>query len=351
MSQMHPAVAPARAARNRWRRVTASAARADTTCPPCPRGRTDHPTIAMRRRRSTGQRRPGRARRPGRRRRRTCRRPAGTDSGGGALPAAPARVRRPGRAPGRRAPAPAAGAPGGPGRAPHAAARQPQPGDVAAPGAGPAGAADPAAPRRRGRHRSAWPAGRAASTPTATARTAGTPSRASATTWSRSSARSPRSATAGLRHHRNEDAFAVSRHRPARRLPGRRRDRLRRRVLGDPPRRGLRRRAPSAANEALLAALPRGTHPQQAMHEAIVAAAAAVNSLAAETRPGHGARPAPPSERPGLHHRRRRRRPAVCWSSAGSATAAPTGCPTTAAARPPGSPRTTRGRRRWSRRA
>jgi serine/threonine protein phosphatase PrpC len=40
--------------------------------------------------------------------------------------------------------------------------------------------------------------------------------------------------------------------------------------------------ASRAALESLLAALPRGTHPQQAMHEAIVAAAHAVNSLADE---------------------------------------------------------------------
>lgn len=38
-----------------------------------------------------------------------------------------------------------------------------------------------------------------------------------------------------------------------------------------------------AANEALLDALPRGAHPQEAMHEAILAAADAVNALAPET--------------------------------------------------------------------
>jgi serine/threonine protein phosphatase PrpC len=38
--------------------------------------------------------------------------------------------------------------------------------------------------------------------------------------------------------------------------------------------------ASHAANESLLAALPLGTHPQQAMHEAIVAASEAVNALA-----------------------------------------------------------------------
>ncbi|MFE1951919.1 protein phosphatase 2C domain-containing protein, partial [Streptomyces sp. NPDC059524] len=40
--------------------------------------------------------------------------------------------------------------------------------------------------------------------------------------------------------------------------------------------------ASRAANEALHESLPRGTHPQQALHEAIVAAADAVNALAAE---------------------------------------------------------------------
>ncbi|MFJ7899432.1 PP2C family serine/threonine-protein phosphatase [Streptomyces sp. NPDC096198] len=85
----------------------------------------------------------------------------------------------------------------------------------------------------------------------------------------------------GLRHHRNEDAFALSRS-----------------VLPDgsaalvtvvcdgvssatrPDDASLA--AARAANEALLAALPCGTHPQQAMHDAIVAASGAVNALAAE---------------------------------------------------------------------
>ncbi len=83
----------------------------------------------------------------------------------------------------------------------------------------------------------------------------------------------------GLRHHRNEDAFAVS----ATALPD-----------GSPAVVAIvcdgvssasrpdeaSAAAASAANEFLLAALPRGTHPQQAMHEAIVAAAESVNSLA-----------------------------------------------------------------------
>ncbi|MEU3917744.1 protein phosphatase 2C domain-containing protein [Streptomyces sp. NPDC029004] len=89
----------------------------------------------------------------------------------------------------------------------------------------------------------------------------------------------------GLRHHRNEDSFAVS----STALPD-----------GSPAVVAIvcdgvssatrpdeaSEAAASAANELLLATLPRGTHPQQAMHEAIVAAADAVNSLA--TDPGEG---------------------------------------------------------------
>ncbi|MFF9507518.1 protein phosphatase 2C domain-containing protein [Streptomyces sp. NPDC014724] len=85
----------------------------------------------------------------------------------------------------------------------------------------------------------------------------------------------------GLRHHRNEDAFAVS----TTALPD-----------GSPAVVAIvcdgvssasrpdeaSAAAASAANEALLESLPRGTHPQQAMHEAIVAAAESVNSLAQE---------------------------------------------------------------------
>ncbi|MYT36800.1 serine/threonine-protein phosphatase [Streptomyces sp. SID8356] len=83
----------------------------------------------------------------------------------------------------------------------------------------------------------------------------------------------------GLRHHRNEDSFAVS----STALPD-----------GSPAVVAIvcdgvssasrpdeaSAAAAGAANEALLESLPRGTHPQQAMHEAIVAAAEAVNSLA-----------------------------------------------------------------------
>jgi serine/threonine protein phosphatase PrpC len=83
----------------------------------------------------------------------------------------------------------------------------------------------------------------------------------------------------GLRHHRNEDAFAIS----STALPD-----------GSPAVVAIvcdgvssatrpdeaSLAASRAANEALLAALPLGTHPQQAMHEAIIAASEAVNSLA-----------------------------------------------------------------------
>lgn len=85
----------------------------------------------------------------------------------------------------------------------------------------------------------------------------------------------------GLRHHRNEDAFGLGTA-----------------VLPDsspaivaivcdgvssatrPDDASLA--ASRVASEALLAALPHGTHPQQAMHEAIVAASHAVNALAEE---------------------------------------------------------------------
>lgn len=86
----------------------------------------------------------------------------------------------------------------------------------------------------------------------------------------------------GLRHHRNEDSFAVS----TTALPD-----------GSPAVVAIvcdgvssasrpdeaSAAAATAANESLLESLPRGVHPQQAMHEAIVAAAASVDSLAAET--------------------------------------------------------------------
>ncbi|MDT0439965.1 PP2C family serine/threonine-protein phosphatase [Streptomyces doudnae] len=85
----------------------------------------------------------------------------------------------------------------------------------------------------------------------------------------------------GLRHHRNEDAFAIA----ACALPD-----------GSPASVAIvcdgvssatrpddaSLAASRAASRSLLAALPRGTHPQQAMHEAIVAASHAVDALAAE---------------------------------------------------------------------
>ncbi|MCX4969336.1 protein phosphatase 2C domain-containing protein [Streptomyces sp. NBC_00654] len=85
----------------------------------------------------------------------------------------------------------------------------------------------------------------------------------------------------GLRHHRNEDSFAVS----STALPD-----------GSPAVVAIvcdgvssasrpdeaSAAAASCANEALLESLPRGTHPQQAMHDAIIAASEAVNALAQE---------------------------------------------------------------------
>ncbi|MFB7451578.1 protein phosphatase 2C domain-containing protein [Streptomyces sp. NPDC056194] len=85
----------------------------------------------------------------------------------------------------------------------------------------------------------------------------------------------------GLRHHRNEDAFAVA----STTLPDGSPATLA--IVCDGVSSATRpdeasAAAAEAAGASLLAALPRGTHPQQAMHEAIVAAAEAVNSLAEE---------------------------------------------------------------------
>ncbi|MFF7975638.1 protein phosphatase 2C domain-containing protein [Streptomyces sp. NPDC007905] len=85
----------------------------------------------------------------------------------------------------------------------------------------------------------------------------------------------------GLRHHRNEDAFSVGHTALPDGSPA---------VLAivcDGVSSATRpdeasAAAAQAAGDTLLAALPRGTHPQQAMHEAIVAAAQAVNALAEE---------------------------------------------------------------------
>lgn len=84
----------------------------------------------------------------------------------------------------------------------------------------------------------------------------------------------------GLRHHRNEDAFAVS----STALPDGSPAVIA--IVCDGVSSATRpddasAAAATTANESLLDSLPRGAHPQQAMHEAIVAAAEAVNSLAA----------------------------------------------------------------------
>ncbi|MFG2117850.1 PP2C family serine/threonine-protein phosphatase [Streptomyces sp. NPDC048710] len=85
----------------------------------------------------------------------------------------------------------------------------------------------------------------------------------------------------GLRHHRNEDAFTVG-HTA---LPDGAPAALA--IVCDGVSSATRpdeasTAAAQAAGDTLLAALPRGTHPQQAMHEAIVAAAQAVNALVEE---------------------------------------------------------------------
>ncbi|MFF4319925.1 protein phosphatase 2C domain-containing protein [Streptomyces sp. NPDC001568] len=86
----------------------------------------------------------------------------------------------------------------------------------------------------------------------------------------------------GLRHHRNEDSFAVS----ATALPDGSAATVA--IVCDGVSSASRpddasAAAARAANEALLDALPRGAHPQEAMHGAILAAATAVNALAPET--------------------------------------------------------------------
>ncbi|MFE0510598.1 PP2C family serine/threonine-protein phosphatase [Streptomyces sp. NPDC058964] len=85
----------------------------------------------------------------------------------------------------------------------------------------------------------------------------------------------------GLRHHRNEDAFAIG-HTV---LPDGSSASVA--IVCDGVSSATRAddaslAASQAAGESLLAALPRGTHPQQAMHEAIIVAAQAVNALAEE---------------------------------------------------------------------
>ncbi|MFE0255237.1 PP2C family serine/threonine-protein phosphatase [Streptomyces sp. NPDC059010] len=85
----------------------------------------------------------------------------------------------------------------------------------------------------------------------------------------------------GLRHHRNEDAFAVD----CTALPDGRPAVVA--VVCDGVSSATRpddasMAASRAASESLLTALPRGTHPQQALHDAIIAASNAVNALANE---------------------------------------------------------------------
>ncbi|MEU3604191.1 PP2C family serine/threonine-protein phosphatase [Streptomyces sp. NPDC035033] len=91
----------------------------------------------------------------------------------------------------------------------------------------------------------------------------------------------------GLRHHRNEDSFAVV----ETALPGGRPATVA--IVCDGVSSAHRpdeasAAAARAAGRVLDEALPRGTHPQQAMHEAIVAAAEAVTALARTGGPEDG---------------------------------------------------------------
>ncbi|MER6910785.1 protein phosphatase 2C domain-containing protein [Streptomyces sp. NPDC000594] len=100
----------------------------------------------------------------------------------------------------------------------------------------------------------------------------------------------------GRRHHRNEDAFAVS----VTALPDGSPATVA--VVCDGVSSATRpdeasRAAARTADELLLAALPRGVHPQQAMRDAILAAGAAVNDLAKQ--PPSGGDPRTPEP----HHR------------------------------------------------
>ncbi|MCC8340933.1 protein phosphatase 2C domain-containing protein [Streptomyces sp. R1] len=85
----------------------------------------------------------------------------------------------------------------------------------------------------------------------------------------------------GLRHHRNEDAFSVG----CTALPDGAPASVA--IVCDGVSSATRPddaslAASRAAGDSLLGALPRGTHPQQAMHDAILAASRAVNALADE---------------------------------------------------------------------
>ncbi|MFE5590390.1 PP2C family serine/threonine-protein phosphatase [Streptomyces sp. NPDC056549] len=237
----------------------------------------------------------------------------GTDSGGHDLPTMAVRTDGPtppeGGTPGAAAGAPgatggvpvaAAGAPGTAGGAP-APGGKPAPGATPSPGATPDGDFELAAPDPRTAVR-ADPAPASPAAPASAA--AGTPVLCVACRAGRVDSdgycencghAQPRErdhmereltgvaavSDRGLRHHRNEDAFAVS----STTLPDGSPAILA--IVCDGVSSATRpdeasAAAAEAAGASLLAALPRGTHPQQAMHEAIVAAAEAVNSLAEE---------------------------------------------------------------------
>ncbi len=88
----------------------------------------------------------------------------------------------------------------------------------------------------------------------------------------------------GLRHHRNEDFYAVNETETAEGEPATVA------VVCDGVSSATRpdeasAAAAEAASVSLCAALPRGIHPQQAMHDALIAAAEAVNALAGEGPP------------------------------------------------------------------
>ncbi|MBB5117551.1 protein phosphatase [Streptomyces eurocidicus] len=106
----------------------------------------------------------------------------------------------------------------------------------------------------------------------------------------------------GLRHHRNEDAYAVSTVPLADGGPATVA------VVSDGVSSATRpdeasAAACAAARETLVTALPRGTDPRQATHDAIVRAAEAVTSLAA---------PPPPANEPRQHETHRQENAPAC---------------------------------------
>ena len=149
----------------------------------------------------------------------------------------------------------------------------------------------------------------------------------------------------GLRHHRNEDAFALGDHPLPDGSARRGRGGLRRGVLRDPARRGVgrggRRGQRVPAGRAGAAAPTR----DEAMHDALMAAAE--RGQRARRRGRRGGPSAPQLPRLHLRQRGHHRRP--CSPSAGSATAARYWIPDDRGGPPPGSPRTTPGRPGWSR--